>query len=96
MEETLDHSEWVAWQTFYSLYDLPDSYFMAAKFGAYMVGVEPWKVTPIYEENRPTGSRGIPEFVAFATGYLRSPHYAQQQISQPQPRALGPPLRSLP
>jgi hypothetical protein len=90
MEETLDHAEWSAWQTFYSLYDLPDAYFMAAKFGAFMVGVEPWKVTPIYESDRPaTANRGIPEFVAFAKGYL-----ANKGLNQPPP---GRPVRrSLP
>lgn len=80
MEETLGHAEWNRWIDFYRLYDLPDVYFLAAKFGAYMVGIEPSKVSPIYEPDQPLGSRGIPEFIAFASGYLKS---SQSHVCRP-------------
>jgi len=97
MEESLDHDEWVGWLEFYGLYDLPDAYFMAQVFAAHMTGTEAKKVTAIYEPERNPGGHGIPEFVAFATGYMRSPdRHGYKQVPKSKPRPPGPPVRPLP
>jgi hypothetical protein len=98
LEETLDAEEWDRWLTFYQLYDLPDAYFLAAKYGAFLVGIDAHKACPIYEvPARSQGAGNVREFVAFAKGYLKSADRAiAKSLPQPKSRYPRAPLPGIP